>query len=425
MKMPNKVLLGLLLFISAGLIYSWFSQLNPTSGYNFESVVLSNVSEQPAVSVPGNIVGPDHIPLYARTDGVVTKILVQPGMSVKSGQILAMLDVDSEAMRLMEKLNDPTHSSVFDMDLKQSVEQIRRLQSSGYYNRAEAGEQRVQLTKNIRDMVLYAQAIGDLRKKTEGKVIRAPFDGVVTEVNWQLGEYISAQRQEMPAVSVVKPNAQLQLRLEVPDELISLVRPEAPIRISVPLSNQALATASVTSVSRAAFSDKKTRYFVVNAVINQSEAVQSLKWGMRIIATIDVTHGKEGVWLPRASLDLAIPDEMVSQTISYIEENESQLSRARTKAEVARAETLKSNSEKSEETPVSRAIATEAQSNTQNSNSIYILNSANRLIRVILPIGASNENLVFSPIKALENARVVTHYSRKKDYVRRLLGKSL
>lgn len=141
----------------------------------------------------------------SKITGKVTEVLIEEGMKVKEGQILARLD-DTNTRASLELADaqlksaraalEETRVRIIEADLN-----LRRTQDLATnsisaqadleHAQADDASLKAHLEQQKADMIVAEKQLATWQQQMEDTIIRAPFDGVVTSKNAQPGEMIS------------------------------------------------------------------------------------------------------------------------------------------------------------------------------------------------------------------------------------------
>jgi len=141
----------------------------------------------------------------AKVTGKVTEILVEEGMKVEEGQILARLDNSNvqESLLLAEAQLQSARRTLEETrpNLAFAQQEVKRFAdlvaskatSISDFNRAEAQARSLEATlaRQEADIVVAERQVGTWKLQVDDNIIRAPFNGVVTSKDAQPGEIIS------------------------------------------------------------------------------------------------------------------------------------------------------------------------------------------------------------------------------------------
>jgi RND family efflux transporter MFP subunit len=205
MKRPRKtwVVLTIALIVVATLLASGiYSRVKARNALNEETAraalpsvsVVSPKQTAPAeeIILPGNVEPYISSPIYSRTNGYLKKWYVDIGGRVKQGQLLAVIDtpeVDQQLQQSLSNLNtakanlalaEITRNRYQGLLTKNAVSQQDVDNAVGTYNANEAIVQANQA--NVKQL----QALQSFEK------VYAPFDGIVTARNTDIGDLINS-----------------------------------------------------------------------------------------------------------------------------------------------------------------------------------------------------------------------------------------
>src|SRR5579859_1690600 len=167
--------------------------------------VTSGSNERTVLNASGYVTARRQATVSSKVTGKVAEVLIEEGLQVKQGQVLARLDILTQeaALRLAEAQLSESQRSLEENQVRLKQAQItqarqHRLLAGGattqtdvdsadadaatYEARLKLGEQQVQVAE---------RTLAQRRQDLDDTVIRAPFDGVVTTKDAQPGEMIS------------------------------------------------------------------------------------------------------------------------------------------------------------------------------------------------------------------------------------------
>ena len=193
---------------------------------------VSVVQPKPAapaqeIILPGNIQALISSPVYARTDGYLKKWYFDIGAHVKAGQLLATIqspEIDEQLAQARSnlataeanlKLAEITKTRYEAMFQKHAVSQQDRDNAEGTYsaNKAIVGADNA----NVR----HYEALVSFEK------VYAPFDGVITARNTDIGDLINAGSSSTPKTDLfhIAQTGTLRVYVNVPEEYSRSVNP--------------------------------------------------------------------------------------------------------------------------------------------------------------------------------------------------------
>ena len=175
-------------------------------------------SSQAALVLPGNLQANYEAPIYARTSGYLRHWYVDIGARVRQGQPLA----DIEAPEVDQQLRQAQANLVVAQANRKiadlTAERWRRLRATDSVSRQEA-DQKVSAAQASDAQVLAARAnVLRLRELSGFERVVAPFDGVITARNTDIGQLINAGSGTGAALFRIADVERLRLYVQVPQE---------------------------------------------------------------------------------------------------------------------------------------------------------------------------------------------------------------
>src|SRR5690606_25967699 len=184
----------------------------------------------------------------AKVTGRVQEVLIEEGMRVEEGQVLARLDpVDADAQRALAQSQLAAARAQIESVQAQLVEaeanatRLERLAAGQLVSRAQydqAVAQRDSLRAQLATAQRNAQVAGDqLRIAGHGvdnTVVRAPFSGVVIAKAAQPGEIVSPLATggfTRTGIGTIVDMDSLEVEVEVGESYIGRVQPKMPVQI--------------------------------------------------------------------------------------------------------------------------------------------------------------------------------------------------
>ena len=184
--------------------------------------------------LPGRLEAYIQAQIYARVGGYLKDWRADIGTPVKSGDILAEIDapdLDQQIMQAEANLaSAQANSKLSDATLQRGQQLI----PSGAVSKQDL-DQRAADASNKQGLVRSAQANLDrLRVLEKYKRIVAPFDGLVTARNTDVGALINAGSGAGPAMFVVSDVSKLRAYVNVPQNYVPSIKIGTEAQITVP-----------------------------------------------------------------------------------------------------------------------------------------------------------------------------------------------
>lgn len=182
----------------------------------------------------------------AKITGKVREVLIEEGMYVKQGQVMATLDpVDAEAqLHLADSQLQAAHSQVDNIhaQLVSAQADARRMRalvgkqlvSRSDYDNAVATRDalRAQLENAQRTVEVHADQLEIARIDLDNTIVRAPFNGIVTAKAAQPGEVISPMATggyTRTGIGTLVDMDSLEIEVEVGESFIGRVQPKMAV----------------------------------------------------------------------------------------------------------------------------------------------------------------------------------------------------
>ena len=218
---------------------------------NTAPVVAISTSGGASASVldaSGYVVARRMATVSAKVTGRVKEVLIEEGMRVEQGQVLARLDpIDADAQRALASSQVSAASSQAESvqaqlrDAEANAARLSRLVGEKLVSRAQyeqAVAQRDSLRAQLATARRNAQVAGDqLRIADQGvdnTIVRAPFSGVIIAKAAQPGEIVSPLATggfTRTGIGTIVDMESLEIEVEVGESYIGRVQPKMPVEI--------------------------------------------------------------------------------------------------------------------------------------------------------------------------------------------------
>lgn len=213
------------------------------------------------LTLTGQIAADQRSEVTADTQGKVVAVLIERGQRVKMGQPVVQLDVRSAALSAREAKANLESARAQKQLAQEECKRTETLLEKGAITRSEYDRQATQCQSTLQQ-VSAAQARADMMAKsiTDG-LVRAPFDGVVTEKSVAPGEWVAPGRTLFTLVD----DQPLKIELSVPEASVRAVQLGQSVELHVVAQPEKLYTAKVT---RTGGEIGKSRSLIVEATLD-------------------------------------------------------------------------------------------------------------------------------------------------------------
>lgn len=201
--------------------------------------------------LPGTLQANYDAPIYARTDGYLKRWLVDIGTQVRTGQLLAEIEAPEVDQELRQAQADLVAAEANHQIAEVTAERWRKLRATDSVSRQDADE-KISLATSSDAQVQAARAnVQRLREMSGFERIVAPFDGVVTARDTDVGQLInsgSGTGRELFRIADVR---QLRLYVHVPQTYAALMQRGLVAELRLPDRPGQRYTATLTRTSDA------------------------------------------------------------------------------------------------------------------------------------------------------------------------------
>ena len=255
------------------------------------------------VPLTGTVTSPKVARLSSQIEGQVEAIKVEVGDVVRAGDVLLKIDSELEDLTLQaaQAVTEQARAELTDARRRYADAQRLRKQNTISANELDLREAEVEI-----DRATLQRQIAEQRRqqaRVERHIVKAPFDGVISERHTEVGEWIEPGGTIFTLVSV---NG-LRVEFRVPQEFFMHIDSGSRIKISVDaLPGQAL-EGKISAI--VPVSDPSARTFLVHVLLNNPQF--SITPGMSVHGELQLDTGKQGVIVSRDAL-LRYPDGRVT-----------------------------------------------------------------------------------------------------------------
>ncbi len=243
------VVIGLVLVLLAALAIGMFTGGKPAATVETAPVLAMGQGggSTAVLDASGYVVARRMATVSAKITGKVREVMIEEGMRVEEGQVMATLDpIDANAQRSLNAAQlDAARAQIggLQAQLRQADADANRLQTlvgQQLVSRSQY-DQAVATRDNLRAQLLTAQhnakvavdalAIADLG--VDNNIVRAPFTGVVTAKAAQPGEIVSPLSAgggfTRTGIGTIVDMDSLEVEVEVGEAFIGRVQPKMPV----------------------------------------------------------------------------------------------------------------------------------------------------------------------------------------------------
>jgi RND family efflux transporter MFP subunit len=197
-------------------------------------VTPSNVENHAGLDLPGRLEAYIRAPIYARVPGYLKSWQHDIGAKVKAGDVLAEIDAPDLDQQLMQARADLSVAEANAKLAQISAERWQSLAGTDAVAKQDVDQRTFTWNANMAQ-VKAAQANVDRLIAEEGfKRLTAPFDGIVTARETDIGALINVGAAGGAELFVVSETSKLRVYVNVPQNYVPSVPPGTKATISVP-----------------------------------------------------------------------------------------------------------------------------------------------------------------------------------------------
>jgi RND family efflux transporter MFP subunit len=241
---------GLLLIVAAG-VWWW----TPSKAVEVRIVgVHESTGAKPdrtVLNASGYVTARRAATVSSKITGKVTEVLIEEGMKVQEGQVLARLDdtnvkasLHLAEAQLVSARNALAETRVRIREAEQELERQsgllrNKIATQADYDHAEASALalKARLDQQQADIIVAERQVATWQQQLEDTTIRAPFAGIVTSKNAQPGEMISPVSAgggfTRTGIGTIVDMQSLEVEIDVNESYINRVEPNQPVEAAL------------------------------------------------------------------------------------------------------------------------------------------------------------------------------------------------
>jgi len=253
--------------------------------------------EDQALVLPGTVKSWQDAQIYARTTGYVSKWYVDIGAKVKQGQHLADLDTPDVDNELKQGQAQMRSDEANEKLAKVTADRYEKLVAQGLVAMQTGDQYVAQENADVATVEADRANVAKLENMEQFKYITAPFDGVITQRNIDVGALVDAGSTGSN-LFVIADTSKLRVYVDVPESYASSVHIGMPA--SVTLSSYGAQPFTGTVARTADALDSTTR--TLRTEIDVDNANQALVPGVYANVKLALATATHNVIVPANTL---------------------------------------------------------------------------------------------------------------------------
>jgi RND family efflux transporter MFP subunit len=210
------------------------------------------------VVLPGTVQPLIEAPIYARTSGYVKEWYTDIGTPVKKGQVLALLDTPEVDQQLRQAEADYATAQANDALAQSTAKRWAALLATDSVSKQENDEKQADAQAKHALLASAKANLDRLRELEDFKRVVAPFDGVVTARQTDIGALINSGAAQGAALFRVTDNSRLRIYVQVPESYAPMIRKGVQVGLGIAALPGKSFTAEVTRTADAMDSASRT-----------------------------------------------------------------------------------------------------------------------------------------------------------------------
>lgn len=186
---------------------------------DFTTITLQKSNPMVKLKLAGEIIADHEVPLYAKVNSYVKHLKVDIGSQVSEGQVLAVLEApEIQAQLVAIKSRWAAQEAIYIATKANYDRMFKASETEGAISRDALDQITAKKLSDEAQLTAAKSAYDELKVMEDYLIIRAPFSGVVTERNVDLGAFVgpNGKGSDKPLL-VVQTNGKLRLALSVPE----------------------------------------------------------------------------------------------------------------------------------------------------------------------------------------------------------------
>ncbi|MDJ0918038.1 MAG: efflux RND transporter periplasmic adaptor subunit [Woeseiaceae bacterium] len=259
------------------------------------------------ISVTGTVTSPRRAVLSTAVAGLVAELVIDEGHRVEIGEPLLRLDAELAQLALERAEAEVQQGEIAVDDAKRRFTEAEKVGAQRGVARTQIESLRSEVTSDEAALMAARAAAREQRAIVERHTLKAPFAGVISERNTELGEWVN------PGDGLLELVATDNLRFDfrVGQENFSAISPDTPVEIAFDALPGRSIPARVDTI--VPIKNPGARTFLVRVLADSADAGEALAItpGMSVRGRIQVDTGRRGITVSRDAI-LRFPDGRVT-----------------------------------------------------------------------------------------------------------------
>jgi len=226
---------------------------------------LATAAEAPTpvqLVLTGMVKADQRLEVTADTAGKVLGVMVDRGQRVKMGQELVRLDVRTQALSAREAQANLVSARAQRKLAEEECKRAESLLAKGAITRSEYDRQITQCTSALQQVSAAEARTQMIAKSVADGIVRAPFEGVISDKNVTNGDWVTPGR---PLFTLVDDDP-LKIELSVPEAAVPQVKHDQRVELTAVAAPDKTYGATITKLGAEI---GRTRSLIVEATLDK------------------------------------------------------------------------------------------------------------------------------------------------------------
>jgi HlyD family secretion protein len=248
------IIISIAALVMVGVVVWWLNRPKPIAVRTVlarETGSSSNNVDRTVLNASGYVTARRAATVSSKVTGKVMEVLVEEGMHVKEGQVLARIDDTNvkASLKLAEAQLASARAALAetkarikeaDLNLKRIAELAKNnisAQAELDHAEADAAALNARLAQQEADIIVAERTVSTWQQQLDDTVVRAPYSGIVTTKNAQPGEMISplsaGGQFTRTGICTIVDMESLEIEIDVNESYINRVQPLQPVEATL------------------------------------------------------------------------------------------------------------------------------------------------------------------------------------------------
>ncbi|WP_413669314.1 efflux RND transporter periplasmic adaptor subunit [Mucilaginibacter sp. Mucisp86] len=210
------------------------------------------------ITIPGELIPYQQVDLYAKTNSYVKKLLVDIGSEVHQGQLLAVLEapeINSQLAAAQSRIKQ--YEAVYFASKATYDRLVSTSKTPGTVSQNDLEQAEAKKNADLANVDAAKSGLKEVSANLAYLEIRAPFDGVITSRNVNLGAYVGPGGKTTDPLFTVQDQNRMRLVVSVPEIYTGALSNKSEVNFTVRALPSEKFTAQVKRIAGAL--DEKLR----------------------------------------------------------------------------------------------------------------------------------------------------------------------